>query len=86
MLFLIELAALLAVIFLQWKFAFRMAREVSQYAGAALRDRSSWAMNAGQAIGYLLGFALWLPLLAFNVAIFRTAWPVTGRKLTPRQF
>jgi hypothetical protein len=82
----LPLLAFVAVILLEWKFALRMGREVSLYASGALENRSERARTAGQAAGYILGFALWLPLLLFNVAVFRTAWPVTGRRLVPRRF
>jgi hypothetical protein len=84
-LFSLALAAVIAVLVLEWMFAFRMAREVALYASGALRDRSANARHFGQLAGFVVGFALWLPLLIFNALVFRTPWPVTGGRLKPRR-
>jgi len=84
-LFALSLAAVITMIVLEWVFAVRMARELALYASGALRDRSANARHSGQLAGFVVGFALWLPLLIFNALVFRTPWPVTHGRMVPRR-
>ena len=75
----------LAVAWLSFRFGVRMAVEVGRYAKGALANRSNHMQSVGWLVGLVVGWWLWLPLMIFNWLAFKTPYPVTNRRLRPRQ-
>lgn len=85
MLFSLSLVLILGLMVLQLTLAIRMGREVSVYAVGALAEKTPGIRVAGQVIGFLIGYLLWLPLMLFSLAAFRSSRPVTRGGLVPRR-
>ena len=84
--FAVFLVAAVVLVWLNWRFGLRMGFEVGRYVTGALTLRSNKVQNLGWIAGFLVGCSLWLPLMIFNALAFKTPYPVTKRRLTPRRW
>jgi hypothetical protein len=79
------LLGVVAFLCLSWTMGFRIGREVAQYMTDALALRPQRVRAVGAVLGFAFGWGMWLPLTIFNVLVFKTPYPVTGRGLRARR-